>query len=301
MASGPAPNFAWLDFFGRLGYDILTYKTVRDRRWQGHGMPNVVHVDGDFERGFVTKEDATGSITNSLGMPTPDPDTWKREARRVAEGKGKRFFIMSVTATAGRETTKEDVLSQFSELSSEAKRIGADAVELNLSCPNVLPGEGGETFTDPKLSGEVVESVRGEVGSSYPVFVKTGYLADYSRFVEETFDERVAYVAMNSVAAAVRTPKGELLFKDRGGKAGICGEAIRGLARKAVSNLASIRNDRREFIVVGLGGVLSAEDATSLFSAGANAVESATGALLDPGLALRIKLSLLRAKSGGAA
>ena len=300
MASGPAPNYRWLALFSQLGYSILTYKTMRDRRWIGHGMPNLLHVEGDFAHGFVSRAGVTGSITNSLGMPTPEPGFWRAEARRVAETVRDRFFVMSVTATVGRETSEEDVLSQFSSLALEGKNLGADAVELNLSCPNILPGEGGETFTDAKLSGRVVDAVRKSVGGDYPVFIKTGYLRDYREFVEETWDDRVAYVAMNSVAAVVRDRDGVPLFTDRGGKAGICGSAIRELARRAVGNLAEQRTGGRDYKIVGLGGILGPRDAVSLMKSGADAVESATGALLNPFLALEVRLRLLQTKVRGA-
>jgi len=298
VASGPAPNFKWLAFFSGLGYGILTYKTMRDREWRGHPMPNLLNVRGDFRRGFVEASETTGSITNSLGMPTPEPEAWKREASRVAKMKGDRFFVMSVTATPDGPS-EEGMLSQFSALSLAGKRCGADAIELNLSCPNVSPGEGGETYTNARLSGKVVDAARKGVGSGFPVLVKTGYLKDYRAFVEETWDDLVAYVAINSVPGVVRDAAGAVLFSDRGGRAGICGAAIRDRAREAVSKLAALRNGRRDFEIIGLGGVLGAWDAVTLMDGGARAVESATGSLLDPTLGLRISLGLLKAKVGG--
>ncbi len=299
IASGPAPNLKWLSVFAELGYDVLTYKTMRDRSWKGHGMPNIVHVRGDFEHGFSSSETVTGAMTNSLGMPTPEPEKWEADARRMAASSKGRLFVVSVTATAVSGTSEAEMLGQFESLSRMAKRTGADAVELNLSCPNVMPGEGGETFTDPELSGRVVESVRNGVGSSFPILLKTGYLDDYRRFVEETFDDRLAYVAINSISAQVKGPSGELLFADRGGRAGVCGTAIRSRAKKAVAGLARMRNGPRDFKIVGLGGVLGPLDAIGLIDAGADAVESATGALLDPTLALRIKLGLLQEEMAG--
>jgi dihydroorotate dehydrogenase len=298
LASGPAPNLRWLRFYAGLGYGILTYKTMRDRAWRGHGMPNLLNVRGDFRKGFVAEDRFTGSMTNSLGMPTPEPEVWKREARMLADSKGDCFFVVSVTATPdGRG--EEGMLAQFAELAAAGKRTGADAVELNLSCPNVVAGEGGETYADPSLSGKVVDGVRRAVGSSYPVFVKVGYLDEYGPLVDETFDERVAYVAINSVPGRVRDGAGKTMFLDRGGKAGVCGAAIRGKARLAVSGLAGLRNERRDFKILGLGGVLGAWDALALMDRGADAVESAAGALLDPSLGLRISLGLLKARAGG--
>ena len=298
VASGPAPNFRWLSFFSKLGYGILTYKTMRDRPWLGHQMPNLLNVRGDFERGFVSSEATTGSITNSLGMPTPDPEVWQNDARTMAGIKGDRFFVMSVTATpdAGGE---ESMLAQFASLAAASKKSGADAVELNLSCPNVLPGEGGETFTDAELSGKVVDAARSGVGTDYPIFVKVGYLDDYAEFVRCTYDERIAYVAINSISGVVRDATGKVLFSDRGGKAGICGAAIRAKALQAVSKLALLRSRGKEFPVIGLGGVLGPNDALALVEAGADAIETASGALLDPTLGLRVNLGLLEARARG--
>ena len=298
VASGPAPNHVWLGFFARLGYSILSFKTVRDRQWTGHGLPNVVHVKGDFEKGFSASDEETGSLTNSLGMPTPEPDTWAEEAKKVAGEKEGKLFVMSVTATVLGETGPEEVAGQFAALASKVKSLGADAVELNLSCPNVLPGEGGETFTDPVLSGRIVGAVRSAVGTGYPILAKVGYLKDYSKLVEKTWDEGVSYVAINSVAAPVADPAGKPLFADRGGKAGICGGAIRKLALEAVRSLASLRRESRTFHVFGVGGVLVPEDAVALMDAGADGVESAAGALLDPCLAMSVRLALL--ERGGA-
>ncbi|HXW36342.1 MAG TPA: hypothetical protein VEJ36_00315 [Nitrososphaerales archaeon] len=293
LASGPAPNLAWLSLFQDLGYDILTFKTMRDRGWKGHGMPNILNVRGDFESGFVTSQEFTGSITNSLGMPTPEPEVWFHDASELAKRAADRYFVMSVTATLQSGSGEEDMLEQFSDLSGRARRTGADAVELNLSCPNVTAGEGGYTFADAKLSGRVVDSVRSEVGSGFPIFVKAGYLEDYGPLVDETYDDRTGYVAINSISAPVKGAHGELVFADRGGRAGICGEAIRGYSRKAVSRLASQRKGGRELTIVGLGGVLGPDHAVELLESGANAVESATGAIADPLLAVKTKLRLL--------
>ena len=54
-----------------------------------------------------------------------------------------------------------------------------------------------------------------------------------------------------------------------------------------------------EFPVIGLGGVLGPNDALALMQAGADAIETASGALLDPTLGLRVNLGLLEARARG--
>lgn len=294
IAAGPAPNSKWLGFFFDLGYDLVTHKTVRDRHWTGHPMPNVVNVQGNFRDGFTATEAYTGTITNSLGMPSPSPDDWKRDVSKTVAMRGGRYVVVSVTATLGKGSTEDEMLEQFASLSGQVKSAGADAVEVNLSCPNVSSGEGGEVFTDARLSGRVADAVKAEVGSSYPLLVKVGYLPDYVALVDEVGDDRVGYVAINSVAAPVRDSEGNRLFDDRGGKAGIAGAALLDLTRSAVKGLADIKQKRDlDYEVFGVGGVADPSSALQILDDGAAVVESATAALWDPLLAMKVKKSLL--------
>lgn len=295
VAAGPAPNFLWLQFFSELGYDILTFKTVRDRYWEGHHLPNLLHVDGSFAKGFQVQEEYTGTITNSLGMPSAEPAIWKREARKVVKNNREKFVAVSVTATVGDATKQEEIASQFASLAAAVKETGADAVELNLSCPNVGAEDGGEIFTDSKLCGRIMDDVRARVGSMFPVLLKTGYLRDYLQLVEHTWDGRVGYSVINAMAARVTDGEGRLPFADRGGRAGICGAPLEEYANRAVRNLQGIRNSHGDFHIFAVGGVSSPETAKRLLRGGADVVETAMSALCDPCFALSIRKSLLEA------
>jgi len=292
VAAGPAPNALWLEFFSGLGYDLLTHKTVRDRYWAGHPLPNILNVEGDFRNGFRASDEFRGTITNSLGMPSADPGRWQGEVRKVLQRCREKFVAVSVTATVNGESSVGDAVEQFASLAGMVKGTGAHAVELNFSCPNVSTGE-GEVYADQKLCGRIVDSVRQEVGGSYPLLLKTGFLDDYNLLVEETCSGPTGYVVINAIPAEVRGPAGELVFSDRGGKAGVAGKAIFGFTKKAVEGLQSIRADGGEFKIFAVGGITEPAHALELISSGADVVESATGALHDPALALRIKKALL--------
>ena len=293
LASGPAPNSAWLEFFADLGYDILTHKTVRDRIWEGHRLPNILNVEGDFGSGFRVVGGFNGTITNSFGMPSADPSVWQGEVRRVLDNCRGKFVVVSVTATTVKETTESDVVAQFASLSAAVKRTGAQAVELNLSCPNLSAGEGGEVYADPRLCGRIVDAVRQEVGGEYPVLLKSGFLEDFASLVEETCRGPTGYVVINSIPAEVRGSAGELAFADRGGRAGVAGNALFEFTARAVRSLQRRRESGRDFVIFAVGGVAGPAQALKLMALGADVVESATGALHDSTLALRIKKALL--------
>ena len=45
IAAGPLLNGRWLLYYASLGFDILTYKTVRSRESESYGLPNLQPVD----------------------------------------------------------------------------------------------------------------------------------------------------------------------------------------------------------------------------------------------------------------
>jgi dihydroorotate dehydrogenase len=293
LAAGPAPNARWIDCFASLGYDLLTYKTVRDRAWRGFLLPNLLAVQGDFGRGFTVTEQFTGTITNSLGMPSMAPEAWTHDVRALVAKHGGKLLTVSVTATPSPSTPAEEVIRQFASLAQMVQALGAQGVELNLSCPNVHGRAEGELYADAELVGRIVDATRAAVGSRFPLFLKVGYLESYAALVQAANDDRVAYVAINAIRAPVRYPDGRSVFPDRGDAAGICGQAIQSHAVRAVTALAQLRRGGQQYHIVGVGGVIDEDSAVALLGAGADAIECATGALFDPALALRIKRRLL--------
>jgi hypothetical protein len=59
------PDARYLTFFAHRGFDLLTYKTVRNRAWDPHPFPNVAFVPGIKEP--LPESDETLTL-----YPTPD-------------------------------------------------------------------------------------------------------------------------------------------------------------------------------------------------------------------------------------
>ena len=45
VPAGPLLGSKWIDLAGRLGFDVLAYKTIRSSEFMGHGAPNMIYVD----------------------------------------------------------------------------------------------------------------------------------------------------------------------------------------------------------------------------------------------------------------
>src|SRR5262249_17140732 len=77
-------------------------------------------------------------------------------------------------------------------------------------------------------------------------------------------------------------------------RAGVSGIAIRKYGLQFVRDLAAIRNQYKlTFDIIGIGGVMNANDINAYQRAGANAVQTATAAFFNPALPQQVKHQLL--------
>ncbi|MBI1971876.1 MAG: hypothetical protein HYS53_01105 [Candidatus Aenigmarchaeota archaeon] len=292
IPAGVAANSKWINFYSQAGYDILTLKTVRDSYWEGWPLPNVINVSGDFAGGFSFSKDFTGTITNTFGIGSPDPEKWVEDVKEnIIKNlpKGKVFKISVIPHP--KHKTREDFVGQFANLSAIVKETGADCVEYDLSCPNLSSSE-GDVYADPKLTREIVESARTVVGK-YPILIKVGYLDNFGHLTEAVGNIVDGIVAINAMPAVVKDGGGPM-FPERGGKAGVCGEALREMGLNAVGQLHSLRQKSGyKYSLTGVGGISGQNDAIRYLDAGADAIEIGTAAMLNPLLALSIKKALM--------
>lgn len=174
-------------------------------------------------------------------------------------------------------------VEEYAEL---AKRLDAvarvDALEVNISCPNVK--EGGMPFgNDPKGAASVTRAVR--AATRKPIIVKLSPnavdVAAVGKAVEEEGADAVSVintiVAM-SIDIQTRRPR---IANVTGG---LSGPAIRPIAVRMVFEC----NRRLKIPIIGIGGIMTAEDAIEFLIAGASCVQVGTASFANPGAAARV-------------
>jgi dihydroorotate dehydrogenase (NAD+) catalytic subunit len=159
---------------------------------------------------------------------------------------------------------------------------GIDAVELNISCPNVKKG-GMEFGVDPGLAEEVTR--RCKVAFGGPLIVKLS-----PNVIDITGIAKAAQAggangvtAINTVLgmamdAKARRPVLTAVF------GGLSGPAIKPVALRCVWQVAKAVN----LPILGTGGIRSGEDAAEFLLAGATAVAVGTANFVDPAAAIRV-------------
>ena len=294
MPAGPLLNGRWILYYAALGFDVLTYKTVRSSVRDCYPLPNLVPVDveqmGGDEASVPATSEMGGSWAVSFGMPSADPDIWRRDIEwtRSELPRGKVLSV-SVVGTIQEGWTLDDLAGDYAQCAKWAVESGADCVETNYSCPNVDTCD-GQLYQQPRDAALIAARVRDAIGD-VPYIVKIGHVdsrSDAERLLE-TLSPYVDAMAMtNSVATQIRDDTGQLLFD--GQKRGICGAATHEASlRQLKLFVEAARQKGLATHMIGVGGISTAAHVREHLDAGAEAVHIATAAMVDPEIALRIK------------
>lgn len=207
-------------------------------------------------------------LLNSIGLQNPGIDAFlKKELPRM-----KAQEIVTIANVWGE--TQAEYIEIVERLSGSA----VDAIELNLSCPNV-PGE--MLGQQAEETGQVVRAAR--KASKKPLWVKLPPDArlEVAQAVEEACADAVC--AVNTFRAmAIDFEAGKPVFERV--FAGLSGPAIRPIALRIVYELAIAL----DIPVIGIGGITTWKDAVAFIMAGATAVQVGTANFIDPCSAIRI-------------
>ncbi|EAT14310.1 dihydroorotate dehydrogenase [Desulfuromonas acetoxidans] len=169
-------------------------------------------------------------------------------------------------------------LHEYIEVAEKLSDIEAvDAVELNISCPNVK--QGGIVFgTEPCAAAEVVSGVREKLNK--PLIVKlTPNVTDITvmaRAVEESGADVISCV--NTLTGMAVDIEKQCLHLANG-TGGLSGPAIKPVALRMVYQVVRAVS----VPVIGIGGIMTAKDALEFLLVGATAVQVGTANLVNPG------------------
>jgi dihydroorotate dehydrogenase (NAD+) catalytic subunit len=231
------------------GAGAVVTKSVGIEARAGHDNPTVIEVPG--------------GLLNAVGLPNPGIAEFKVEIEDAKEG-----GVPVIASVFGFS------VEEFGEVAKQAEDYGADAIELNLSCPNVK--KAGTVYgKSPKLSRSVVENVKSRV--DVPVIAKltasTNDVVEVARAcVDGGCDGITAINTIPAMKIDIHT-KSPVLSNKTGG---LSGPSIKPVALRCVYEIAG----ELDIPVIGCGGIATGEDALEFLMAGASAVEIGTAVRL---------------------
>ena len=208
-----------------------------------------------------------GGMLNAIGLENVGVDAFIEEKLPFL-----RTLAIPVFANIYGKTIEE-----YAELALRlCEEEGVSGLEINISCPNVTAG--GIAFgSDSRSAHRVVKAVRKK--TRLPVMVKLSPnvtdVVEIAKSVEAAGADSVSLInTITGMAIDVRTRR-PVLANITGG---LSGPAIKPVALRMVWQVAG----RVNIPVIGVGGIMHAEDAVEFLIAGARAVQVGTANFVNP-------------------
>ena len=230
------------------GAGAVISKSIGPEPRRGHPNPTLVRVEG-------------GAL-NAMGLPNPGVEYFVEEIKEI-----KKMGVPIVASFFGGST------QEFVDVAYQISRAGADALELNASCPNVAE-ELGMLAADAGNVEKVTAAVREE--TKLPLFVKLSPNVTNikSIAVAAEWGGADAITAVNTLKGMAidvnfRRP---ILANITGG---LSGPAVKPVALRCVWEVSQAVN----IPVIGCGGITTGLDAIEYILAGASAFELGTAVM----------------------
>ena len=208
-------------------------------------------------------------MLNAIGLQNPGADHVVRRILPELDFSETRF-IANVSGST---------IDEYVEVTRRFENSPIDAIEINISCPNVK--EGGVAFGNyPEMSARVVAACRAV--TKKPLITKlspnqTDIRENARRCIEAGSDALAVINTIMGMAIDVRTRK-PVIGNIQGG---LSGPAIKPIALLKVHQVYEVAGPQR-VPIIGQGGITTASDAIEFMIAGASAVGVGTALFYDP-------------------
>jgi dihydroorotate dehydrogenase (NAD+) catalytic subunit len=296
IAAGPLLNSRWVEAYARVGYDILTYATVRSSFAPAHALPNIRAVENREQAAVATRRvglNGDPTLAISLGTPSMEPDIWRKDVTRAKERIGRgQILIVSVLGTLPAGGDREALVADYARCARWAAEAGADVVEAHLAWPDPFADQPQAVYENLGLSAQILHRVRTSV--SVPVTAKFGPFRS-PRLLHDTATKLAAWASgfalVHGFQRRVLDEAGNAAFEGTGrDRADIVGGDTYASASRQVAELLAWRRagcwDRA---VLAVGGITTVTRAHEMLREGANVVLVATAALYTPLFAVRFR------------
>lgn len=234
------------------GLGAVVTKGVANVPWPGNPTPRIAET--------------YGGMINAIGLQNPGIDVFvKRDIPFL-----KQYDTKIIVNVCGRTT--EDYVEVVERLADEP----VDMLEINISCPNVK--EGGIAFgQDPKA----VEAITKEVKkyAKQPVIMKLSpNVTDITVMAKAAEAGGADVISLINTLTGMKIDINRRTFAVANKTGGLSGPAVKPVAVRMVYQAANAV----KIPIIGMGGIMNAEDALEFILAGATAVSVGTANFHNP-------------------
>ena len=253
---GSGAEYSEFTDLNKLGAD--TTKGVANVPWPGNPTPRVAEV--------------YGGMLNAVGLQNPGIELFcKRDIPFL-----KQYDTKIIVNVCGHST--EEYVEVVKRLADEP----VDMLEINISCPNVK--EGGIAFgQDPKA----VEAITREMKkyAKQPIIMKLSpNVTDITEMARAAEAGGADAVSLINTITGMKIDVNRRKFVLANKTGGMSGPAIHPVAVRMVYQTAQAI----KIPIIGMGGIMTAEDAIEMILAGATAISVGTANFVNPKTTMEI-------------
>lgn len=233
-------------------------KGIANVPWPGNPTPRVTEV--------------YGGMLNAIGLQGPGVDVFMQRDIPFL----KQYDTKIIANVCGK--TKEDYLDVVERLAD----TDVDMLEINISCPNVKAG--ALAFgQDPKVAEDITASIK--KAAKQPVIMKLSpNVTDISEMAKAVEAGGADVVSLINTLTAMKIDIHRRTFALANKTGGMSGPAVKPVAVRMVYQVANAV----KIPVIGMGGIMNAEDALEFILAGATAVAVGTGNFVNPNTTVEV-------------
>jgi dihydroorotate dehydrogenase (NAD+) catalytic subunit len=279
---------AEIDLTVDLGKLVLNNPVIAASGTFGYGLEYTDFLDLNDLGGFSTKG---LSVNPKIGNPVPRViETASGMLNAIGlENIGLQAFLSDKLPQLKNYKTRiivnffGDNVQQYVEMASSlSKEERIDALEMNVSCPNVEKG-GLQFSSDPIVLRQVVEATR-KATDKFLIVKLSPNVTDITLLAKAAEDAGADALSVCNtfVGMKVDLETGKPYLANRTG--GLSGPAIKPLALNLVYQTVRAVN----IPVIGIGGISNSEDALEFLMAGAKAVQIGTANFIDPTVTVKV-------------
>jgi dihydroorotate dehydrogenase (NAD+) catalytic subunit len=208
-------------------------------------------------------------VINAIGLQNPGTDAVINDIMPTLD-KSETKFIINISGSS---------VEEYGEIAKRFDDSDIDAIEINISCPNVK--EGGVAFgNDPSMSYRVVDICR--KNTSKPLITKLSpNQTDIANSAQHCIDAGTDGLAVINtlMGMVVDTKTGKAVIGNNQG--GVSGPSIKPIALLKVHQVYQV-SKKYDVPIIGQGGIATVNDALEFIIAGATTIGLGTALFYDP-------------------
>ena len=253
---GSGEEYSALVDLNRLG--AVVTKGVANEPWPGNPTPRIAEV--------------YGGMLNAIGLQNPGFDLFSRRDIPFL----KQFDTKIIVNVCGKSVS--DYVDVVEKLSAQP----VDLMEINISCPNVK--EGGIAFgQDPKAVEAITREVKRH--ARQPVIMKLSpNVTDITEMARAAEAGGADALSLINTLTGMKIDIHKRTFALANRTGGLSGPAVKPIAVRMVYETAHAVS----LPIIGMGGIMTADDAIEFLLAGATAVAVGTANFRNPDAAVEI-------------